>query len=523
GDDDFLDDQDKPFFLAQGYALLGDGEQARKYYLAAIDANPERVGVLLQAGDYFFRSEPARAEKCFRAALALEPGERSAVRKLTALIALRSTSEAEMDEVWRLLDADGSQGAPEVADERLRAALLLRRGGSRSRARARQVLESLVNGGSQAPLDRLLLARLYEGQGEIEKAREQLESLVKKGAPDAGHLAAYADHLLRTAGKKGRDDVARLPEILDQLSAREPATTHFRTLGLRARWLKLEKRGDEIPALVGAFLDPPPDADQARQTQRLLLAAGLYETLDLQPPAESCYREALRLSPRAYRPLAAWLARRGRSAEAIELCRQAMAEDESAAPAAALAAVLSDGAVAAEQRAASDPMLAEALARNPDDRALLFGMAMLRLVQHDDEQAEGLLRRFLHLEPHNVPAMNNLAMLLAGRREGAAEALKLVERAIALAGAQSELLDTKGWVLLEQKRFTQAEDNFREALAMPPDSPRYRFHLALSYRSQGKLDDAREMLQQALAGDLAGELLSPKEREELRKLEEIKK
>jgi tetratricopeptide (TPR) repeat protein len=221
--------------------------------------------------------------------------------------------------------------------------------------------------------------------------------------------------------------------------------------------------------------------------------------------------------------LAAWLARRDRSAEAIELCRQAAVDDKSAAPAAALAAVLTVGSASREQRAAAEPLLAEALAKNTDDRALLFGLSTLRLMQHDDQDAERLLRRFLHLEPNNVPAMNNLAMLLAEQREGAAEALELVERAMAIAGAQSELLDTKGWVMLEQKRFPEAEANFQEALAMPPDSPRYRFHLALSYQRQGKEDDAQDMLQRALADDLHREMLSPKEREELRKLEAIGK
>lgn len=519
--DDFLDDHDKPFFLAQGYALVGDDEQARKYYLSAVAANPDRLGVLLQAGDFFFRSEPARAEKYLRHAIQLAPGEPVAARKLAALIALRSTTEKEMGEVWQLLDAHSSQGMPDVADQRLRAVLLLRRGGSKSRQRAQQVLESLVVAGSQAPLDRLLLARLYEAQGQIEKAREHLETLVQVSKPDPAHLAAYADHLLGAAEKDPA--AARLGQILDQLSELEPESKSFRTLGLRARWLKLADRGGEVPALVDRFLDQQrSSADKAGKTQRLLLAGGLYETLDLQPQAEHCYRQAVELSPRAYRPLATWLARHQRSAEAVELCRRAAGDDRSAAPAVALAAVLAVGSAAPEQSAAAEPVLAEALAKHPDDRALMFEVATLRLLQHDDEDAERLLRRFLHLDPRNVPAMNNLAMILAERREGAAEALELVERAMAIAGAQSELFDTKGWVMLEQKRFPEAETNFQEALAMPPDSPRYRFHLALSYQRQGKQDDAQAMLERALADNLASELLSPKEREELRKLESSK-
>lgn len=519
GSEDFLSDKDKPFFLAQGYALVGDNEQAKKFYLDAIDANPDRVGVLLQAGDFFFRIEPERAEKLLRHAMEVEPGEPTAARKLAALIAVRSTTDKEMDEVWQLLNANSSQGMPDVADERLRAVLLLRRGGSRARKQAQQVLESLIAGGSEAPLDRLLLARLYEAQGEIEKAREQLETLVQKGKSDPAHLAAYADHLLRTADKDAAA-ATRLAQILDQLSSLEPESKFFRTLGLRARWLKLADRNAEVPGLIGTFLAQPlPASDTVRKTQRLLMVAGLYETLDLPAEAETCYRQAVEISPRAYRPLATWLARHQRPQEAIDLCAKASEEDKSSAPAVSLAAVLTVGSATSEQRTAAEPLLAQALAKHPDDRALLFGVATLRLMQHEDEDAERLLRRFLQLEPRNVPAMNNLAMLLSEQREGAAEALQLIERAMAIAGAQSELFDTKGWVLLEQKRFPEAESNFQEALAMPPDSPRYRFHLALSYSHQGKEDDAQAMLQKALAENLSSELLSPRERDELRKLE----
>ncbi|HVX15446.1 MAG TPA: tetratricopeptide repeat protein [Pirellulales bacterium] len=522
--DDFLGDKDKAFFLAQGYALLGDDKQARKLYLEAVDANPDRVGVLVQAGDFFFRSEPERAEKYLRHAVKLEPGEPTAVRKLAALLALRSSSEQEMNEVWQLLDANSSQGMPDVADQRLRAVLLLRRGGSRSRKQAQQVLESLVVSRSIAPLDRLLLSRLYEAQGEIEKAREQLESLVQQGQPDPAHLAAYADHLLRNAGKGRTSSPTRLPQILDQLASLEPEKKNFRTLSLRARWLQLIERGAEVPALVDQFLAQPlPTTDSARKAQRLLMVAGLYDTLGMQELAEDCYRQALDVSAAAYRPLATWLARHGRSPEAIELCQRAAASDKSAGPASALAAVFTAGSATARERAAAEPVFAEALSQHPEDRGLLFGLATWRLMQHQEDDAERLLRRFLQLEPRNVAAMNNLAMLLADDRGSAGEALELVERAITIAGAQPELFDTKGWVMLEQKRFSEAEANFQEALAMPPDSPRYRFHLALSYQRQGKNQDAQTMLQRALDDNLAAQLLSPKERDELHRLQSIGK
>jgi tetratricopeptide (TPR) repeat protein len=408
---------------------------------------------------------------------------------------------------------------PDAAGQRLRAVARLLRGGSASREQAFELLQSLVESGDEAPLDRLLLARLYEGRNQMDKAREQLDTLVQREKPDPAHLAAYIEHLLRSSDETPHSE-RLLGELLDQLADLEPENKSFRTLSLRARWLKLEHRESEIGPLVAGFLDQPEtDSDRSRFTQRLLLVAGLYEKLALESDAETYYRQAAESSAQAYRPLVMWLARHQRAAEAIELCRGAAERDDSSAAAVTVAAVLTLAAASADEHRSAEPILADALASHPDDAGLLLALATLRIMQHNDDAAVRQLRRVLRIEPRNVVAMNNLAALLAGQSPSEKEALTLVDRAIGIAGAQAELLDTKGWILLEQKRLAEAEASFLEALARSPDSPRYRFHLALAYQRQGKQSDARQMLDRAIDRQLASELLTPREREELTKLE----
>ena len=94
-----------------------------------------------------------------------------------------------------------------------------------------------------------------------------------------------------------------------------------------------------------------------------------------------------------------------------------------------------------------------------------------------------------------------------------------IDRALAIAGASPELLDSKGWILLKQQKLAEAAAMFLEALSLPPGDPRHRFHLAVAYHLQGKRTEARESLAAARENKLPVELLSPEERDQLAKLE----
>ncbi len=511
-----LSDQDRPFFLAQGYALLGDADRARTLFLEAVERNPHRAAVLLQAAHFFFRTDPQRSEQYLRHVVELEPGGGAAERMLATLLALRAHAESELDEVWTLLDRSGG-GAPEIADQRLKAILLLRRGGVSFRDRARQVLESLVSSANgAATIDRLLLARLYEAQGQWSKAREQLELLVQRDQPEPAHLAAFADHLLRSARKQPAT-LKKAAELIDRLAALEPENTHFRTLNLRVRLLAEQGETEQAPALVAAFLAGQPQQSPQQHAELLGRVARLYASIDLAQPAETAYRQALNLQPKAYVPLAIWLARHGRAHEGIELCLAA--DDTEARLAVALAAVITVGTVDEDDRRRAEPLITAALANHPDDRLLLFGTSAMYAMQGNTDEAIRLLRQMLALDPKNVASLNNMALLLSQRADSRREALEYIERALQIGGLQAELLDTKGWVLLQQHEADEAASLFKDALALSPTSARHRFHLALSLQYLGKTDDARQVFEEARQSNLAAELLPPAERQELLKLE----
>jgi tetratricopeptide (TPR) repeat protein len=509
--------EDRPVFFAQAYELLGDVEQAKAFHLEAIAAAPDRAGVQLNAARFFFRIEPQLAEQCVRRVLAVDPADDTARRLLATLLASRGGSEQEFEEIWSLLDSKAAGETADVGDRRLEAMLLLRRGGSEYRRRAQKMLESLVADGKRAePIDRLLLARLYEAEGQAGAAREQLQALANRENPNPLYMATYADHLLRT----GRGKEAGV--VIDQLAATRPETRNSGTLSLRVRWLKDQEQESKIQPLLEAFLknsltSGTSDAEQART---LLQVAQLCASIDLPNVAENCFRRAVQRDPATYPNLAQWLAQRGQLNEAIETCLRADETDHTARPAIILSSILAAGSPSDADRSLAESVLASALQAHANETELLVAIGTLRLLEGKNEEAIRLLRRTLEVDARNLGAMNNLAMVLSRDPKTQNEAIAYLDRALKIAGSNSELLDSKGWILLQQHKPAEAEALFLEALSLPPGDPRHRFHLALAYQMQGKSADAQRTLDQAREEKLSLGLLSPEERVELNKLEQ---
>lgn len=509
--------ESKPFVLAQGYLLIDDRQQADAFYRKAVDAAPDSLAVQVQAARFFFDSDKTLAERCLNQARDLAPDDANVRRLLAALRATQSMTEEDMDGILALLDGNGTDSPAEPADQRLKALLLLQRGGAQARQQAQKILETLVSdGGESAPIDRLLLARLYEvrGRNGLTAARQQLEALINRDKPRPDHLAIYVDHLLR------HNQADQAADALRQLSELEPPASHSRTLALRARWLHASGRSGEIEPLVEVYqeqrvskLGPP------EQAAAWCEIATLYSLVELFPAAENSFRRALDADPASYVAYSMWLVQRGRTQEAVQLCSRAADADSGPRPAMTLCTVLALGQVSADERKAAEPLIEKALEVHSRDYRLLFSAATMRLMENKPDKAIALLRQVLEISPDNLQAMNNLAMLLAEQPGGEKEAISYVDRAISLKGLNPELLDTKGWILLRQNNAQKAEGLFLEAVSAPPGDPRHQLHLALAYQAQGKMKEARQMLARARENSLGSASLSPTEQTALAELD----
>ncbi len=91
-----------------------------------------------------------------------------------------------------------------------------------------------------------------------------------------------------------------------------------------------------------------------------------------------------------------------------------------------------------------------------DDVTLLLAAVEWYTKCHASSDAIDLLHRVIKVQPANVVAANNLAMLLADERREFDQALGHIDKVLKRAGPAPEFLDTKGWILVQMNRAPEA-------------------------------------------------------------------
>jgi len=161
----------------------------------------------------------------------------------------------------------------------------------------------------------------------------------------------------------------------------------------------------------------------------------------------------------------------------------------------------------ARRFAESYQVLTEALARAPDDTALLYDAAMAaeRVDRIDD--MERLLRRLMQLKPDDPHAYNALGYTLADRNLRLAEAHELIARALQLAPDDAHILDSMGWVYFRMGDFAKARQYLEKAYALRPEAE-VGAHLGEVLWALGERDAARRIWRQARADEPENETLT---------------
>lgn len=97
----------------------------------------------------------------------------------------------------------------------------------------------------------------------------------------------------------------------------------------------------------------------------------------------------------------------------------------------------------------------------------------------------------------SAPVLNNLANVLWQLKD--ASALQMAERAYKLAPGDPVVLDTLGWMLVQQGQSDAGLRHLREAKLRQPDNLEIRYHLGWALAKAGKKAEARQELEAALA------------------------
>jgi len=142
---------------------------------------------------------------------------------------------------------------------------------------------------------------------------------------------------------------------------------------------------------------------------------------------------------------------------------------------------------------------AEALARswitrNPKSPALQNFIATRYSQQENWEQAVRWNRESLKVTPDSAATINNLAWALAQIKDPSA--LQHAEKALSLAPNSPPILDTLGWIHLQNGDSKKAAELLRQAHELAPNQPLIRLHFAQALLQTGDKKEARNHLEE---------------------------
>ena len=149
----------------------------------------------------------------------------------------------------------------------------------------------------------------------------------------------------------------------------------------------------------------------------------------------------------------------------------------------------------------------DGLQRNPDSPEFHFnlGTAYDKMGRFDELVHE--MQEAIRLDPKHADALNYLGYTYAERDMRLAEAISLVQRALAVKPQNGYYLDSLAWVYFKMGRLKEALEEMKRAVEAVPDDPVFFEHLGEIYLTSQLANDAREAWLRALELDPANRKL----------------
>lgn len=159
-----------------------------------------------------------------------------------------------------------------------------------------------------------------------------------------------------------------------------------------------------------------------------------------------------------------------------------------------------------KEHAAAFEVLSEGLKRFPDSADLLYDRAMVAEKLDKLDVLEADLRRVIGLRPDDAQAYNALGYTLADRTDRLAEAVVLLDKALALTPEDPFILDSVGWAQYRSGNLVRAQEYLERAYKMRPD-PEIAAHLGEVLWARGLREAAGKLWQTSLQAHPQNEVL----------------
>jgi len=507
--------------MAQAYQSIQDFAQAEQSYLAGIEKNPQNMSLLRRFADFYLSSgrpelaEPLLVKIASDGNDAPEIDRAWARRSLALALGMRGDDE-RFREAQALIAANVERNGQTPEDQRTLALILAMRPDPQSIDKAIKLLEEVVRNQSTYSLaDNHRLAQLYLRSGDWARYSRTMRSVLGQGGADqTRYVREYAETLV----KRGELDDGKLWfSRLKSLAPQELSTDTIEA-GL------LFRAGD-FTALF-ALLERNASQDERRQWAaqasetfgaEMVKKGKLEEGAKLLTLAKTLFTQIATSDPQQSLAVATFHARQGEFEQAFALL------DGDDLPPEELAQLgnwaLQSGKLSDEDAKRLVEIITPTQQRHAENVAINLCLGDLASWIRDGNTAAAAYRRILSVQPNDIAALNNLAMVLAMTGLQLDEASRAIDQAIKLAGPVDYLIDTRGIVRLAAGNLADAEKDFRVSLAAAPRADRH-LHLAQTLLAQGRIAEAKAAFQLATDSGLTIDVAHPLERPVISQLAE---
>jgi putative PEP-CTERM system TPR-repeat lipoprotein len=429
----------------------------------------------LRGGVYVGKQDFANARQAFEKALSLQPGYYPAAANLAQLDMRDKKPQAARSRFDGILAADKNNASAMVAIAEL----------ERAAGREKEYvawLDKATRADAKAIKPRTLLAQYYVGKNEAPRALSiaREAQTANPNDPEALNLLGNAqlaanekDNAVATFGKL----VALAPQSplayvrLGAAQAVNNSPTEARKSLRLARELK--------PDLIDA------------QTAMIGLDLQENRTDDAIKRAQQIQQQHPKLAT-GYEIEAGILASQKQYAKSAELYQKALDVGRNSVLAQKLHVTLA----AAGKTGEAETRAAQWLKEHPEDVGMRVYLGETYIKQGQDKQAIAQYQAILQKSPDNLIALNNLAWLLQKQRDP--QAVVHAERAHKLRPEDPSVMDTLGWILVEQGKTARGLELLQRALAKAPDVADIRYHLAVALFKSGDKVRAEAELKRVL-------------------------
>jgi tetratricopeptide (TPR) repeat protein len=490
------------FVEGQALADAGDAAGAIAKYKKALDVLPGSADVRAELAETYAESgDVANAEVEATRALETDSANRAANRLLGLIIATRAARAGGEDattftrRATTYLERSNAVAIRDLAVMLTLGELYVR---AENFPRAIAILEEFLVDRPGYPQAMMLLAEAYRRTGRADEARDLVAGFEGMGANSAearrrqavalstrGEWAAAAAAWARVVSDDPRDSSARLQYAVALVNANDLATARTQLTALTRDDPK-EIGGWQMLALVEL------------RAGRLQLAEDAAKRIDAIDPTD--FRgpltvAAIRDAQKDYKGVVAVLDRRVSSPLPADIASGAFAE---------MATRLADAwhEIGNDKRAVAT--LEGAHSRLPDDLNIAFSLASTYERTRAFDKAEKTFREVIESDPEHAGALNYLGYMLADRGKKLPEALKLIERALAIEPDNAAYLDSLGWAYFKLGRYSDAVGPLERAAAGAAKSSVIQDHLGDAYLKLGRHAEAADAYERALGGDRDG-------------------